>query len=588
MTGELPRRIPARRGFSLSYRGKTLLSLMDPIAQAERLAAELPVKDRTLYFCPSPLYGYGLGTLLERLGRGSAILCVETDPRLMELAGESLGPLLGPPEGRESRLALVRPGGPAELCAFVRERWGGRTFRRVEALRITAGWRLDEAAYGALEAALVREIALDWGNALTLVKLGRRYARNALRNLALIPRSPPLSALSFGDRPLLVLGAGPSLDEFLPALLRFFGPAARRPETRPFGVICADTVLPVLRDWEIRPDLAVALESQVWNLRDFIGLGDWKPPLAMDLSAFPATGGVLGGEVVLFSTPWTELSFFRRLEGAGLLPERLPPLGSVGLSAAALALRLSSGPLLTAGLDFSFTPDRYHARSSPGHRDRLNRQNRFQGVLNVEAAFRPGAGAARSKSGLPVRTDPALKNYRGLFEREFAGLGRFRDSGGTGLPLGLEVLSPEGAFALLSGAGSGPGRPAQAEPGEGRGFAAGNGAGAEEKRRRLERFIREERESLLRLRDILSGAAGAGAEELETLLDRNDLLWAHFPECAAAGGRRPAASDLSFLKRVRVEIDPALRLLDTGWTSPLPVESLSGWAALSGTPAWGD
>jgi hypothetical protein len=84
----------------------------------------------------------------------------------------------------------------------------------------------------------------------------------------------------------------------------------------------------------------------------------------------------------------------------------------------------------------------------------------------------------------------------------------------------------------------------------------------DDKKARLADFIREERESLARLRDMLSGAVQA--EGLEGLLDRNDYLWAHFPDCAAREGQRPPATDLSFLKRVRVEIEPALRLFDRG------------------------
>ncbi|MCL2319371.1 MAG: hypothetical protein FWC45_04745, partial [Treponema sp.] len=87
---DTPRELPARRGFSVSYRGKTLLSRIDPVAQGERLAAEIPAKERTLYFCPSPLYGYGLSLFLERLRtdarlKQSAVLCAEADEQLFEI-----------------------------------------------------------------------------------------------------------------------------------------------------------------------------------------------------------------------------------------------------------------------------------------------------------------------------------------------------------------------------------------------------------------------------------------------------------------------------------------------------------------------
>jgi hypothetical protein len=261
-------------------------------------------------------------------------------------------------------------------------------------------------------------------------------------------------------------------------------------------------------------------------------------------------------------TPWTELALFRRLKAADLLPEQFPPLGSVGLCAAALALRLSGGPVVCCGIDFSFTLDSYHARSTPGHREKLRGQNRFRGILNQAAAFREGAFEGLSKSGLPVRSDPAMRNYRDLFEREFAAESRLRDLGGSGLPLGIPSLgSGEAAAILRAGAG---------ETAEGAVRAGFEGPAIESaepgydaaKARRLKEFILGERGALERLRDILRGEQTAEPGAFEELLDFCDYLWAHFPECAAAGGRRPPGTDIAFLKRVRAEIDPFLRLME--------------------------
>jgi hypothetical protein len=551
MNDEMPRRIEARRGFSVFYRGKTLLSLIDPIAQGERLAGSVSQKSRTLYFCPSPLYGYGLSKLLEGLHADSAVLCVEADEKLMAL---SLAAMEKAPRNHP-QLRLIRTWDAAALCAFVRETWGSRTFRRIETVRLSGGWQLNAPCYDALAAALRRDIAIAWGNAMTLVKLGRLYIKNALRNLALIPGAPTLRDLSFGGRPVLVLGAGPSLDGVLEGLQSAFGEGLKDPLTRPFAIICVDTGLSALAARNIKPDLVAALESQHWNLRDFIGAGSWEVPVAMDLSALPATREVLGGRVFLFVTPWAPLRLFDRLKEAGLLPEALPPLGSVGLTAVALALRTSSGPVITGGIDFSFTQDRFHARNTPGHLEGLRRHNRLRGLITA-AAFRPGVFTARSKSGEPVLCDPAMKNYRELFEQEFSREERLADITGTGLPLGIGTLSPEAAFTRLQDT-----RKTAAE-GAPPAFAAGTREQAEERRRTLETLVRRERESLITLRDILTGKGSAPPEDLEKLLDAADYLWAHFPECAGTGGRRPPGTDISFLKRVRTEIDPFIGIFD--------------------------
>ncbi|MDR0601633.1 MAG: DUF115 domain-containing protein, partial [Treponema sp.] len=399
------RLVETGRGYSLSWRGKNLLSAVDPAAQAERLAGSVSPVNRTLYFCPSPLFGYGLASLLERIERespDSAVLCIEAEKELLELSQNSMEGLLENP-----RLRLREAGNPAELCDFVRDAWGSCRFRRVEPLRLSGGWRLHRELYDSLAGTLREDIALEWGNAVTLMKLGRRYMRNAVRNLALVPSCRNLRDFSFGSDPVLVLGAGPSLDGLLDGLERHFGESLGNgaPEgSRPFRIVCVDTALAGLRARRIKPDLAVALECQHWNIRDFTGLGDWELPLAMDLSALSETAEMLGSRVYLFFTPWTPLRIFGRLEKAGLLPERLRPLGSVGLTAAAIALRLGGGPVLCGGIDFSFTPDSYHARSTPGHREKLREHNRFRSILNADAGFRPGTTAASAKSGLAVRS----------------------------------------------------------------------------------------------------------------------------------------------------------------------------------------
>jgi hypothetical protein len=450
------------------------------------------------------------------------------------------------------------PEEPAEagierVCAAALGQWGRRRFRRVEVLRLSGGWRLFPELYALLAETLRGGIAADWGNAVTLVKLGRRYARNFIRNLALIPRRPSLAALSFGQDPVLVLGAGPSLDPFLQALSGRFPQGDNRGDTRNFRIVCVDTAIPSLKDRGIRPDLVIALECQHWNLGDFTGAGGWGVPLAMDLSALPAAAEALGGPCCLFFTPWTELSIFDRLKAAALLPQAFPPLGSVGLSAAAAALRLTGGPVILCGIDFSFSLDSYHARSTPAHRAKLRRQNRFRGILNQDAAFRAASFEGLSKLGRPVRSDPAMRNYRDLFEREFAAEPRLRDLEGPGLPLGIPVLSYGEAAAIL-GAGGGKSR---VEAGAAKPPSAEDGT----KARRLREFILGEREALEILRQTLRGERGMEPETFEGLLDFCDYLWAHFPECAAAG-RRPPAADISFLKRVRTEIEPFMELWD--------------------------
>jgi len=549
------------QGLPFVRNGKTLLSAVNPSGRAERTAKAVPVKERTLYFCPSPLYGYGLSCFLSRLETEApdcAVLCIESDPELFELAKQNIDASIA----ANKLFHLTNICGSEGVYALVREKWGARAFRRVEVLRLTGGWQLFPELYDSICDSLRREIATDWSNALTLSKMGRLYIRNALRNLSLVLKYPSVRELSFAGAPVLVLGAGPSLDETLDALVKKYADVLASPKKRSFKIICADTCLGALKERNIVPDLTVILESQHWNINDFLACRGWKVNAAIDLSSLPASVNILCGDNFLFFTPWTQLKIFERLKSTGLLPVVLPPLGSVGLTAVEMSRRLTTGKIICAGLDFSFTQDKYHARSTPGHRSRLNLQSRFKRLFNP-AAYNQYTIAAVSKSGFPVYTNPAMKNYRDLFEQEFGGDERMFDIEGTGLPLGIKTLSLEDAMALLGKDNLAPTQNVQAisdavpdaEPFEAScSLRQDQGANTS-----LTSFFENEKNRLEELRGLLTGEAAADDERLNILIEECDYLWAHFPDYA--GGKSPAVTDISFLKRIRAEIDPMLKLL---------------------------
>jgi hypothetical protein len=548
-----PERCPGlgRQDGCFIHNGKTLLSGRDPAARAEKAADNVSLTDRTLYFCPSPLYGYGFSRLLSRLEKempGSVILCVEADPELYELTQKNIDKsILG---SKQFRVTDICDSG--KLYAFIREAWGARAFRRIEMLRFTGGWQLFAQVYDSLCDFLRREIATDWSNALTLTKLGRLYIKNSLRNLSLAGKFPSVTELSFGEENVLVLGAGPSLDKILDELEYFSG-------NRCFKIICVDTCLGALKDRGIVPDLVVILESQHWNLKDFIGCSGWNVPAAIDISSLPASAKKLGGDGFLFFTPWTQLSIFERLRNADLLPAVFEPLGSVGLTAVEIARRLTKGKIICAGLDFSFTADKYHACGTPGHRGKLNSQTRLARLFNT-SVFEQTSIAAVSKDGQSVHTSPIMKNYRNLFEQEFGGDSRVFDIKGTGLPLGVKTLTVKEAIDLLKmDTEKFSPRCQDAEERKGETITSV-----------LLSFFEDERKRLEELRDILTGEAAADTQRLSVLIEECDYLWAHFPDCGGGckSGRKPNPQDVSFLNRVRVEIDSFLKLMN-GFDNPL-------------------
>lgn len=540
--------------------GITLISGIDPLRRAERTADAVCITAKTLYFCPSPLYGYGLERFLSRLEKEAndcAVLCVEADSELFELTCNNISAVLR----QNNKLRITNISDAAGLSRFVHDVWGSNAFRRLEILRFTGGWQLHSKVYDFLCDTLRREIAVDWSNTLTLTKLGRLYIRNMLRNLKCAAHLRSVSELSFGSSPVLVLGAGPSLDQTLDAIIKEQRIKGNE-QKRSFRIICVDTCLRALKDRGIVPDLVVILESQHWNIPDFLGCREWDVPFAIDLSASPVSASFLGGQGYLFFTPWTRLSIFERLKEAKLLPASIPPLGSVGLTAAFLARKLTTGKIICSGLDFSFTFDNCHARGTPAHSFRLNSQTRFRGVFNKNV-FDTASVAAVSKSGGSVLTNPAMKHYRNIFEQEFSGElddnRRIFDIESSGLPLGIKTLSIEEAVSVLKDTSQN----FHKEISE---VCGGYGKERDIKpSAQIANFLKGEKERLEELKKILTGEAPPDQKRLPSLIRECDYLWAHFPDCA--GGRHPVLEDGShlavvFLKRLRMEIDPMLRSIN--------------------------
>jgi hypothetical protein len=351
-----------------------------------------------------------------------------------------------------------------------------------------------------------------------------------------------------------------------------FGESCRAPDTRPFRIVCVDTCLTALRERGIKPDLVIILESQHWNLDDFSGLSGLDIPAAFDLSALPISARLLGNRLFLFFTPWTRLRIFQRLEEAGLLPDSFIPLGSVGISAVAISMRLTKGVIITAGIDFSFNMDLSHAKSTPGHLARLRRQNRFRGLINTDAAFGQSVSRSVSKAGEQVLSNTMMRNYRDLFEKHFTGCNRLFDLQGSGLSLGIKTLSINEAFSLLTNAKDMVNKCCDGAKGT---LSTANSLMLttykqevnEQSAEKLRNFVLAEQDRLKLLRDMLTGVLPMDFSKLATLIDECDYLWAHFPDYAASS-RRPYKAELesggqavvSFLNRVRAEIDPFLKL----------------------------
>jgi hypothetical protein len=485
------------RGCTVFYRGKNLYSASEPREAARRRAAAVSLQDRSLVLVPGLGLGYGLEVLLARLPAGSRLVAVETDPKLYALAAS-----FSPP--RDPRLTLCAT---RESAVAAARELGLYRFRRVQVAGLCGSYQLDRAGYDALLQSLEEEIRLFWQNRITLAHMSRLWLRNLFTNLVtlssggeapapqergdnrLLPRDSRLSppgALG-GARPILVAGAGPSLEAALPRIARV---------RDRLTLLAVDTALPVLAEAGLAPDWVYALEGQHYNLEDFLPFRDPALTLLCDLSSCPSVIRLFPRRQA-FATRFHPLALFDRLSAAGLLPPELPPLGSVGVTAVRAALSLTAGPVLLAGLDFCYPGGRTHARGAPAHRRFLSACFRLVpvGMRGFEAlAARPRLRVA-GKGGRRYSSDLVLSSYALQLFALARQSGRLYDLGVEGLETGAKLLRSDEELDSLLAEGpwaSAPAlRPFHPQPAQVRGFLLREAALLREAEQELEAALRQ-------------------------------------------------------------------------------------------------
>ncbi len=534
---ERPVLYDTERGLSVKYGNRFLYSRIDPAKNAILAAQRTTILPETLVIAISPLLGYGLDILLEKLPSNSFLLALEQDENLMAFSVPHISQsILAHPN-----IKYIRTASSVRVLETIHGLNNG-PFRRCLRIDLSGGSSLGESFYAETIASVEQYISRWWRNHLTLMKLGRNYARNLFRNCRSLPRSKPLPYNSV-RKPVFIAGAGPSLD----AALAFI-----RDNRDALFLLAVDTALPALRDAGITPDAAVLVESQFWVERAFTGFSHSRIPVYADLTARPNAVTATGGDVHFFFSEYTGAVFIDRFLASGLPPHVIPPLGSVGLVALHLAreIVLPGMPVLFAGLDFSYGKGFTHSRGATSARETLNNSTRFTPPGNAVASAAAGVFSTTGKGNKTVYTDPSLSGYAELY-RTYFGKDAFFDMGETGLPTGCLPLSSNSAQqlcaeVLLEVAGQTEllCTNAQAQ-------IPVTGAAVHD-------YLDTEIKMLDELRGILTGEiTEKNAEErVAYLVKQLDYLYIHFPD-----GYKADVRDTGFLKRVRIEIDYFLKTL---------------------------
>ena len=187
-------------------------------------------------------------------------------------------------------------------------------------------------------------------------RLAPIYLEHILQNLPALARSADVSALdgiAAGD-PLVLCGAGPSLDRLLPSLKANRGRA---------WYVALDTSVRPLLAAGIVPDLVVSIDPTMLNGRHLVNLPTrTRPWLVADMSVDPCALTAFSGRTfacrVNRADPWGWL------EQLDVLPTAVKAWGSVLTAACDVVSRMKPSSVAFAGVDLAYTNAQPYCRGT--------------------------------------------------------------------------------------------------------------------------------------------------------------------------------------------------------------------------------
>jgi hypothetical protein len=332
---------------TLIYRGAYLYSGYDPEKSVLRLLP--PPEENVLYLLASPLLGHGLKIWLKTLPASSHLLFYEAEPELQPLTMKAAA------DWQTAQTTLLETVSETDIEQALVALTDRYSFYKCILLTPTGGYQLNKKIYDETAASLHRSIKIKAANEKLLYRNSRRWNKNIISNIRHLKTSwRPV----FPDKPVLLVGAGLSVDNALPLILKNRAKAV---------IICVDTALPPLIENGIIPDAVIIVEGGFYNTLDFVGHKDCGVPVIADLSSYPPLLNSLPAHKSFFISRIFPASFFTRLSTAFSLP-LLPALGSVATAALAYVLMHSRSAVILCGFDFCYRYERSHAKSCYTHK----------------------------------------------------------------------------------------------------------------------------------------------------------------------------------------------------------------------------
>ena len=529
-------KIETSQGFSVSYKEHLLYSKYNPKKNIITAVENLQLLPGTIILCCSPLLGYGLSELLNKLPDNCLIILCEAETELYEFTTE-----VKCLDISDKRVINFQPQKLNELPLKLYDLATSGLYKRVIRIDMSAGTQFQKDFYDKLFAACSDSVMTFWKNRITLTKFGRRYSKNLFENIKYLADSKPITDyFNTIEKSIIVFGAGESTQKLINELLPRF--ASRNDGFKSFYILCADTALQPLLKNDIRPDGVFVEEAQSVITKAFIGVPH-DIQIFAGMSSIPSLAHKSGSKnISYFFTEYTKASFIDNLKCKSFMPPANKPFGSVGLTTVYYALKFRKDetvPVYITGLDFSYSTGVTHTKNALAHILHLITGNRLNSIANYSAAFGTGTEKFIDKNGHQFITTPSLKNYAMMFNNFFSGTKNLFDAGESGIPLAIPQRIPE-SFENVA-------------------LKHNSTSFTDVQKNDIQNYLKEEKKALEYLRDLLTGKTDFTgdklSDEIRKIAEPREYLYLHF-----ADGWKFSNSQ-SFLNRIRTEIDFFLKYI---------------------------
>ncbi|MDC7231729.1 MAG: DUF115 domain-containing protein [Spirochaetales bacterium] len=387
---------------TLRYKESWLHSRHAPLREAERLIAGSIPDD-----CPYCLfYGFGLAYHLDEFVRrhpGTPFAVVEPDVTLFRyiLNLRDFTPLFINPD---FSFAL---GAPAEaMPALIENAPGGD----IQICMLRPAVNLNREYYEKAGQVIREFLARKEINAHTLNRFSRLWVSNICRNLPLSISCPGIRGLKdcFRGKPALLLAAGPTLTQILPAL----------PDIRKRVVlVCVDTALKACLRAGVEPDFLILTDPQYWNSRHLDRCSIPGSILISDVSTYPPGLRIPAAKTLFCSTPFPLGQYYESRTG---IKGKLKSGGSVATAAWDFIRHCGIDEIYCSGLDLSFPEGETHYRGSTFEERLHSFSTRTAGIETSSWLALQGGNpyTGEDQKGEPVLSDQRMKIYIHWFEEQ--------------------------------------------------------------------------------------------------------------------------------------------------------------------------